>query len=133
MMFVPFYLQDYFNTARIIDKKGQIRPLVSSEEKIVVSGKNGIDFQSGGITPMQSALLLFIIVTVATIYGLRQQRTLWGIDLILFFSAGIAGCILAFLTFLSQHPAVSPNYLLFVFHPLHLFCLPWIINKIRKK
>ena len=133
MMFVPFYLQEYFNTARIIDKKGQIRPLVSSEEKIVVTGKNAIDFQSGGITPMQSALLLFIIVTVATNYGLRQQRTLWGIDLILFFSAGIAGCILAFLTFLSQHPAVSPNYLLFVFHPLHLFCLPWIINKIRKR
>nr|WP_302831867.1 DUF4105 domain-containing protein [uncultured Bacteroides sp.] len=133
MMFVPFYVQEYFNTARIVDKEGQARPLVSSEEKIVVTGKTADDFRSGGITPMQAALLLFILVTAATIYGIRRKKTLWGIDLILFFAAGVAGCILAFLALFSQHPAVSPNYLLFVFHPLHLFCLPWMINKVRKR
>ena len=30
-------------------------------------------------------------------------------------------------------PAVSPNYVLFVFHPLHLICLPWMLRKVRKK
>ena len=133
MMFVPFYVQDYFNTARIIDNEGQARPLVSSEEKIVVTGLTDADHRSGGITPMQSALLLFVLVAAATIYGIRRGKTLWGLDLILFFCAGIAGCILAFLALFSQHPAVSPNYLLFVFHPLHLFCLPWMINKVRKR
>ena len=128
MMFVPFYVQEYFNTAQIIDKEGKARPLVSSE-----TGLTAADHRSGGITPMQSALLLFILVTAATIYGIRHQKTLWGLDLILFFCAGIAGCILAFLALFSQHPAVSPNYLLFVFHPLHLFCLPWMINKVRKR
>ena len=84
--------------------------------------------------PHQSnALLLFVLVAAATIYGIRRGKTLWGLDLILFFCAGIAGCILAFLALFSQHPAVSPNYLLFVFHPLHLFCLPWMINKVRKR
>ena len=78
-------------------------------------------------------LLLFVLVAAATIYGIRRGKTLWGLDLILFFCAGIAGCILAFLALFSQHPAVSPNYLLFVFHPLHLFCLPWMINKVRKR
>ena len=77
--------------------------------------------------------LLFVLVAAATIYGIRRGKTLWGLDLILFFCAGIAGCILAFLALFSQHPAVSPNYLLFVFHPLHLFCLPWMINKVRKR
>ena len=38
MMFVPFYVQEYFNTAQIIDKEGKARPLVSSEEKIVETG-----------------------------------------------------------------------------------------------
>lgn len=133
MMFVPFYVQEYFNTAQIIDKEGKARPLVSSEEKIVETGLTAADHRSGGITPMQSALLLFILVTAATIYSIRHQKTLWGLDLILFFCAGIAGCILAFLALFSQHPAVSPNYLLFVFHPLHLFCLPWMINKVRKR
>lgn len=133
MMFVPFYVQEYFNTAQIIDKEGKARPLISSEEKIVETGLIAADHRSSGITPMQSALLLFILVTAATIYGIRRRKTLWGLDLILFFCAGIAGCILAFLALFSQHPAVSPNYLLFVFHPLHLFCLPWMINKVRKR
>ena len=133
MMFVPFYVQEYFNTAQIIDKEGKARPLISSEEKIVETVLTAADHRSSGITPMQSALLLFILVTAATIYGIRRRKTLWGLDLILFFCAGIAGCILAFLALFSQHPAVSPNYLLFVFHPLHLFCLPWMINKVRKR
>lgn len=133
MMFVPFFVQQYFNTAQIIDKNGQARPLVTGDEKIVVTGLTDADHRSGGITPMQAALLLFIAVTAATIYGIRRQKTLWGLDLLLFFCAGVAGCILAFLALFSQHPAVSPNYLLLVFHPFHLFCLPWMINKVRKR
>ena len=66
MMFVPFYVQDFFNTARIIDNEGQARPLVSSEEKIVVTGLTDADHRSGGITPMQSALLLFVLVAPST-------------------------------------------------------------------
>ena len=109
MMFVPFYVQEYFNTAQIIDKEGKARPLISSEEKIVETGLTAADHRSSGITPMQSALLLFILVTAATIYGIRRRKTLWGLDLILFFCAGIAGCILAFLALFSQHPELSPN------------------------
>ena len=32
-MFVPFYMQEYFNKAQIVDKEGQARPLVAKEEK----------------------------------------------------------------------------------------------------
>ncbi|MEL5893210.1 DUF4105 domain-containing protein [Bacteroides sp. GD17] len=133
MMFVPFNLQAFFNTAQIADQEGHTRPLVASEEKIVVTGLTAADFQSKGITPLQAALLLFIAVTAATIYGIRRGKTLWGIDLVLFFIAGAAGCILAFLALFSQHPAVSPNYLLFVFHPFHLLCLPCMLNRVRKR
>ncbi|WP_308756265.1 DUF4105 domain-containing protein [uncultured Bacteroides sp.] len=133
MMFVPFYVQEYFDKARIIDKEGQTRPLVLNEEKIVITGNGEIDRVSEGFTPMQAALLLFILIAAITIYGIRRRKTFWGIDLVLFFAAGVAGCILAFLALFSQHPAVSPNYLLFVFHPFHLFCLPCMLNKVRKR
>lgn len=133
MMFVPFYVQEYFNKAQIIDKNKQARPLVLTEEKIIITGDGETGQLSEGFTPMQAALLLFILVGGATIYGLRCGKTLWGIDLVLFFAAGVAGCILAFLALFSEHPAVSPNYLLFVFHPLHLLCLPCMLNKVRKK
>ncbi|WP_018668821.1 DUF4105 domain-containing protein [Bacteroides gallinarum] len=133
MMFVPFYVQEYFNKARIIDKEGQTRPLVLNEEKIVITGSGETDRVSEGFTPMQAALLLFILIAAITIYGIRRRKTFWGIDLVLFFAAGVAGYILAFLALFSQHPAVSPNYLLFVFHPFHLFCLPCMLNKVRKR
>ena len=132
MMFVPFYVQDYFNKARIVDKEGQARPLVVNEEKIVITGNDEAGKPSEGFTPIQAALLLFILTTAATIYGIRRKKTLWEIDLVLFFAAGAAGCILAFLALFSEHPAVSPNYLLFVFHPFHLFCLPCMLIKVRK-
>lgn len=132
-MFIPFNAQTFFNTAQIVEKEGQVRPLVSAEEKIVITGKTDADHRSGGITPMQASLLLFILITAATIYGIRKGKTLWGIDLILFLAAGLAGCVLAFLALFSQHPAVSPNYLLFVFHPFHLLCLPCMLNRVRKR
>ena len=134
MMFVPFYLKDYFDKAQIEDSTGQVRPLVSETEWVVqIPPQERADRTKEGITPMQAASLLLLVVTVATIYGIRRRKSLWGIDLVLFAAAGVAGCIIAFLVLFSQHPAVSPNYLLFVFHPLHLLCLPWIINKVRKK
>lgn len=133
MMFIPFNAQTFFNTAQIVEKEGQARPLVSAEEKIVITGKTDADHRSGGITPMQASLLLFILITAATIYGIRKGKTLWGIDLILFLAAGLAGCVLAFLALFSQHPAVSPNYMLFVFHPFHLLCLPCMLNRVRKR
>lgn len=133
MMFVPFYVQEYFNRARITDDEGRSRPLVLNEEKIITTGSGEAEQSPYDFTPMQAALFLFILTAAATICGIRRRKTLWGIDLVLFFAAGVAGCILAFLALFSQHPAVSPNYLLFVFHPLHLFCLPCMLNRVRKR
>lgn len=148
MMFVPFCLQADFRQARIASHKketaagkekiaaeseAQERPLVLREEKIVDTGSEEAGQPADGFTPMHAALLLFALTAAATLYGLRRRKTLWAVDLLLFAAAGTAGCILAFLALFSQHPAVSPNYLLFVFHPLHLFCLPWMLNKVRKR
>ena len=84
-----------------------------------------VDRQKG--TPLQCSLLLFILTAAATIYGIRRRTGLWGIDLVLFGMAGIVGCVLAFLALFSQHPAVSSNFLLLVFHPGQLLFLPYIV------
>ena len=80
MMFVPFYVQEYFNQARIVNKEGEARPLVLNEEKIIVTGNEEAEQSSDGFTPMQTALLLLILTAAATIYGIRRKKTLWGID-----------------------------------------------------
>lgn len=134
MQFVPFYLQDTFRQAVIADADaGTLRPLVTGEATVVRTGATDGHPEDEGITPLQCALLLWAAVTAATLYGLRKGKTLWGIDAALFGCAGIAGCIPAFLVLFSQHPAVCPNFLLFVLHPLHLCCLPWVLQRVRKR
>ena len=63
---------------------------------------------------------------------LEAFSSLYGVDLILFGAAGIVGCVLAFLALFSEHPAVSSNFLLLVFHPGQLLLLPYIIYCVRK-
>lgn len=132
MMFAPFYLKDFFATATLADSTG-IRPLVSLTEQPVSIPDEDKRPAPVCMTPLSAATLLFIITGIVTWYGIRRQKSLWGIDVILFAAAGLSGCFLAFLALFSQHPAVSPNYVLFVLHPLHLFCLPWMLKQVRKK
>ena len=131
-MFAPFYLMDFFSTAQIKGKSTQ-QNLIEKTEIVVdcqaeATGVDDIKLPS----PLQVALFLFMLVAAATIYGLKKRRGLWGIDLALFATAGIAGSILTFLALFSEHPAVSSNYLLLVFHPGQLLFLPFIIQAVRK-
>ncbi|KAA6349541.1 hypothetical protein EZS27_003052 [termite gut metagenome] len=128
-MFVPLYLMSYFASATIMDNDGgNERPLVSGTRTLVEEEKTD---DSGGfpLNPFQAALLLLLIVACITACGLKKQKHIWGVDVILFSAAGLCGCLVAFLTFFSEHPAVSPNYLIFMFHPLHILCLPWVIRR----
>jgi hypothetical protein len=129
-MFAPFYLRDAFAGAVIRDG-GKERALVSRTTEIIspTAVEKADDFL---LTPLCSAILLFIAVGAATIYGQRKRRSLWGIDLLLFAASGLAGCVITFLSCFSVHPAVSPNYLIAVFHPLHLLLLPFFLRKEAK-
>ena len=130
MMFAPFYLMDAFAGAQIENDSIQ-RPLAEAA-RLIVDATPGTDESGWIFTPLQCALLLFILTVGATIYGIRRRTGLWGVDLFLFSAAGIVGCVLAFLAFFSEHPAVSSNFLLFVFHPGQLLFLPYFIYCDRK-
>ena len=132
MMFAPFYVKDFFASATLADSTG-VRPLVADTEQVLAipadARKKGAAYPS----PMQAALCLLLVTGIATWIGIRKGKSLWGIDLVLFFAAGVAGCFWTLLAFFSQHPAVGSNYVLFVFHPLHLLCLPFMLRKVIKK
>lgn len=130
-MFAPLYLMNAFSTAIITDADGSTRPLVS-DTAILYPAKEEKAGKSYLFTPMRTFLLLFIVITAATIYGIKKRKSLWGVDLVLFAAAGVAGCILTLLNFFSEHPAVSPNLLIIVFHPLHLLLLPFFLRKEMK-
>lgn len=122
MMFAPFYYKDMLSHANKI-KTGE--PLAQAAEAVVVP--MGENEPSHTPSPMLCFAIFFVVIALLTFIEYRKKKTYWGIDAILFGGTGIAGAIIAFLVFISTHPAVSPNYLLFFMHPLHLILLPWII------
>ena len=132
MMFAPFYVKDFFASATLADSTGA-RPLVADTEQVLAIPADAREKGSAYPSPMQAALCLLLAVGIATWIGIRKGKSLWGIDLVLFFAAGVAGCFWTLLSFFSQHPAVGSNYILFVFHPLHLLCLPLMLRKVIKK
>lgn len=131
MMFAPFYLMDAFAGAQIVNDSIQ-RPLITNNV-LIVDATPEPEENSWIPTPLQCFLLLFMLTAAATIYGIRRRTGLWGLDLFLFGTAGIVGCILAFLAIFSEHPTVSSNFLLMVFHPGQLIFLPYIIYCDRKR
>lgn len=132
-MFAPNYLRDALAGAKITTSDGKQRALVAEANEIVPRFADKEPPASSYPSPLLTGWLLFAVVLLVTFYGYRKQKTLWGIDIVLFAMAGAAGCIIAFLACFSEHPAVSPNYLLFVFHPLHLLYLPFLVYKAKKR
>ncbi|WP_321426026.1 DUF4105 domain-containing protein [uncultured Bacteroides sp.] len=132
-MFAPLYLRNAMTGARIITNDGKERALVSVAKEIVSRSADRKEAESSYPSPLLTAWVLFAIVAAITYYGYKKQKTLWGLDIVLFSIAGAAGCIIAFLVCFSEHPTVSPNYMLFVFHPLHVIYLPFMVWKASKR
>jgi hypothetical protein len=130
MMFVPLILMDDFASAKIVDGD-ESRPLVKGKAELIVDA-TPTEEDGWTPTPLSCSLLLFIATAAVSIYGIRRRKGLWGVDLALFAIAGLAGCVLTFLSLLSLHPAVHQNWLLLVFHPLHLLLVPYIVHCERK-
>ncbi|WP_321479291.1 DUF4105 domain-containing protein [uncultured Bacteroides sp.] len=132
-MFAPEYLYKSFASASIVNITKEKRKLVFSSKELIHQRSIKAPIHNNIPTPLQSFLLVFIITTSLTIYELKNKKNYWIIDLCLFSAAGIAGCIIAFLAVFSVHPTVSPNYLLFVLHPLHILALPFLIYTAKNK
>ena len=64
--------------------------------------------------------LLLLISVIVFIYRYRRKPVAGIIEGTIYLVAGLGGSLLCYLTFLSEHPMVSPNYNLLALHPLYL-------------
>lgn len=96
-------------------------PLTKPVKTILDEDKNSMTSSSLFIpSPLTVFTTLFILLFLISIWEYKRGKSFLCINTVLFTIYGIAGCILTFLALFSHHPTVSPNYLLFLFHPLHL-------------
>lgn len=78
--------------------------------------------------------LLLLLSIVVFIYRCRRKPVAGIIEGTIYLVAGLGGSLLCYLTFLSEHPMVSPNYNLLALHPLYLLIallMPWRQRTLR--
>lgn len=123
--FAPEMMERLFAEATLSGK-----PLVSGTD--IVAEGTGVPATKGPtpwyLTPVAVFWMLFVIVAAISVSDMRRRRQSRWLDTILFSAFGLAGCLIFFLVFISEHYATSPNWLLVWLNPL-CFCgaiLPWI-------
>ena len=126
-MFAPFYMRYFADGAYIRDADGNTRPFILREEKIVdVTPEPEPAF---GLTPMEAGALFLLLNVLVGFWQWKKKCIFWGWDVLLYAAQGIAGCIIAFLFFVSSHPTVGSNWLLLLFNPIPLFYLPFMVYR----
>ena len=77
---------------------------------------------------MAAAVALLAVTLLLTFCDWRRRKVSRWYDTLLFAIAGLAGCVIFFVEFISTHEAVMPNYNILWLHPLLLMLaiLPWI-------
>ena len=117
--FLPDYLKEAFNKAEIV-RNGIAEPLIIKRN--ILSEKTNESEQKPSFltSPLSCFILFFILIMILTWSERRRKKYFRLMDCILFLAAGIAGCILYFLSFISVHPSIFPNISLLWLHPFHL-------------
>ncbi|MCQ2095413.1 MAG: DUF4105 domain-containing protein [Bacteroidaceae bacterium] len=128
-MFIPQVYQHELDSAVIVADDGSERPLVS-EVLYPVSGR-----ECGREDPVDQPLVLMIVMLAAAFAAsaleMRRGRIFVWIDVSVVALIGLAGCLVAFLFFLSDHPGTSTNLWVIVFNPLVLGLIPLIVRRRR--
>jgi len=130
--FIPEYLKNAWSTAKVENFDGTERSLVLTEHILI---ENVPDEVSGKtiFTPLVCSLLLFAVILLITWVEWKRKKYFRIVDCLLFFVAGMAGCVLFFLCFVSEHPSIWPNINIVWLHPFHLTAIGlFAIKKLNK-
>ena len=130
--FAPLYLMRMASKTVITDTAGTVRPFVHPAVAIA-DPDHQVDMGKPLFTPIEVACILAALILMLTLIGWYKEKRFWLIDVLLFGVQGLAGTLIAFIFFLSEHPAVSTNWLILVFNPISLILLPFMIRSIRRR
>lgn len=122
-MFAPLYAQRFVAEASIKGNDGSVRQL--AQPAITLLPAQPLQQADGVPGPLWVFGIVLALTLILTVWEWRRKRYWWGVDVVLLIAQGLAGCIVAFLFFFSEHPAVGSNWLVILFNPLPLLFFPW--------
>ena len=123
-MFLPIYVMKQFSTSKL-----EANPLTLNEVSIYQPEpleKKGIFIK----TPLFWSLVPMALVFLFTYMDYKNNRRTKGLDFTLFFTTGIAGILIFFLWFMTDHTATANNFNILWAFPLN-FVLTFFVG--RKK
>ena len=117
--FAPVVLWAMLESATIGTADG--RKLVT-ESSTINAPSNGDKFTATPffLTPLFVFWILFAIVAMITLNDIHRRKVAKWLDGLLFGIFGVAGCLIAFLVFISEHESTSPNVLILWLNPMCL-------------
>ena len=130
-MFAPEYLKYYTSVAQLqgdtlsypyVAQLQVVEPLVPQDEVTPFM-----------LTPVQMMILFILLVALVCTVEILFERRQWWFDVLLLTLQGIMGCVVAFLFFCSEHPAVGSNLHVIYLNPLPLLFMPFIIYSTVKR
>lgn len=101
-------------------------PFVKSTRQII-EAKNVAATPSFLLSPAFVFGMLLIVICIISVYEYRRRQNYVFLDVLLHTLQGLAGLLVAFLFFFSEHPAVDSNWLVIIFNPVPLFYAAWLV------
>ena len=132
MMFLPDVFRQESDGAYIMRKDGERAPYIM-ERNTVLEDMNGPDKAYMILSPLFLFFLLLLCTVSLFLQELKKKKYTAWMDVTMHTCQGLAGLLVAFLFFLSEHPAVDNNWLVIMFNPLPLFYAAWLLYCYRKR
>lgn len=119
MQFLPGKMYAAAESAYILDSKGNKRPLVLNETKVLHQRVEKVRSEFP-LSPLSMAIIVLVLEIMICVTEYFHRSYLWWFDALLFLCVGACGIIIAAMIF-SQHPTVKLNVQILIFNPLIAF------------
>ena len=117
--FLPENVKNAFACAQIVRSDKTRRPLVAAASVVIEAVPDDPPVRNV-FTPLVCASIVCIVAAGLTVAERRTKKYFKWFDILLFTLAGMAGCVLYFLCFVSVHRGMWPNISVLWLHPFHL-------------
>lgn len=130
-MFLPVRFMEAMDKAITTKLSGEKVPCVKEKKELLIASYT--EEAPSFFTPTVTFAILLTLVIAISCYDYRRKKLSVWVDVVLHIVQGVAGIIIAFLLFISEHPAVSSNILVVVLNPIPLFYACYLIYCSKKK
>lgn len=131
-MFIPSVYESELDAATISDGSGVTRKIVGKKDTIAPTAEQS-KTGSFPLSPLATFTIVLVFTFILCVFDLKRGKlSLWA-DIFGLFVRGLAGFLVAFLFFFSEHPAVGSNWLVLAFNPLFFIMIPDVIYTVSQK